>query len=320
MNYDNLIKYQKQVVSLLNNSFHKKRLVHTYLFVGERGTYKKDAALYLASLLLCEKHNACLECDQCKQILSNTNPNVFVVSPDKDVLRKEQILALEREFSLSSNSPRVFIIEEIDKATQASSNSLLKFLEEANENCYGVLLTENINLVLPTIKSRSQIINFLPINRNIIFEELLQNNIDEETSGIISTITTNFDEALNLAKDDNMIKIIDLAKKISVGFEKENVDNIIVMNESGKFLQESNKTYHNYFVDVLITLQNDKIKYLLNKYDQLVAKHFLNDNPPILSMDEEIKILEIVMELKTKIKYNINMDLAYMQMLVEIKR
>jgi DNA polymerase-3 subunit delta' len=320
MSYENLKKYQEQVVKLLTTSFNKKRLVHTYLFTGERGTYKKDAALYFASLLLCEKQNACGECEPCKAILNNTNPNVFVISPENDTIKKDQILALEREFSLSSNSPRVFIIEDIEKATQASANSLLKFLEEANENCYGILLTENINLVLPTIKSRSQIVNFLPLNRKLIYEELLQKQVEDELASVLSTFTTNLDEAFNLSQDEVILKIIKLAKSISQSWENEKTDNIILWNTEGKFMQELSKTYHHYFLDILITLQNDKIKYLLEKDDHMAFKRYLQENPPLLALEDEIKILEIVMALKAKIKYNINMDLAYMQMLINIKR
>ena len=136
-------------MKLINNSFNNDRLVQTYLFHGDKGTLKMDAALYLASLILCEAGGNCGVCDQCKIIERLTNPNVFIVSPDGDSIKKEQIDNLEHEFSLTSDSKRIFIIKDIDKATLASSNSLLKFLESLNENSYGVLLTENINLVIP---------------------------------------------------------------------------------------------------------------------------------------------------------------------------
>ena len=69
---------------------------------------------------------------------------------------------LEKEFTLSNieEGTRVFIINDIDKATAAAANSLLKFLEEMNDGCYGILLTENLSNVLNTIKSRSQIVSF----------------------------------------------------------------------------------------------------------------------------------------------------------------
>ena len=320
MNFDNLKIYQKQVIKLLDNSFKKNRLVHTYLFHGGRGTYKKEAAIYLACLILCEKKTACLECVECQKIITNNNPHVFVVTPDGDSIKKEQILALEREFSLTSSSSRVFIIEDIDKATQASANSLLKFFEEVNENCYGILLTENINLVLPTIKSRSLMVNFLPINKDIIYQQLVSNNINDEISRVVSNFTTNYDEAYALANDEVLLKIITFTKELSLSFENNNLDSIILLNEKGKVIKQENKTYHNYFIDLLITIQNDKIKFLLNKDDNLTFNQFLKDYPPYLSLEEEIKILEIVMALKEKMKYNINMDLAYMQMLIEVKR
>lgn len=319
MFYSKLETYQKQVVKLLDNSFKRNRLVHTYLFHGERGTYKLEAAMYLASLILCETHNACGKCEACQSIINKTNPNVFIISPDNDTIKKEQILALEREFSLTSTSPRIFIIEDIEKATPASANSLLKFLEEANKNCYGVLLTENLHLVLPTIKSRCQIVNFLPINKELIYQELREHNVSEETALVVSNLTTNFDEALNLAQGEVIQDIIAYAKEMSLSFESNHLDSIILLNAKGKMLyQEGSKEYHNLFVDILIMLQNDKIMFLLNQ--NITFKEFLMDSPPLRSLEEELKILEIIMALKTNMKYNINMDLAYMQMLIKIKR
>ena len=51
MDFSNLFTTQPQVVKLINNSFQSNHLVNTYLFYGEKGTLKMDAALYFASLV-----------------------------------------------------------------------------------------------------------------------------------------------------------------------------------------------------------------------------------------------------------------------------
>lgn len=312
-----LQKYQEDVYKLLNNSYKKNRLVHTYLFHGPRGTLKYEASKYLASLILCENHNGCGKCNECINIQKEINTNLFMISPDGQTIKKSQIIDLENEFSLTSDQSRVFIIKDIDKATSASANSLLKFLEETNENCYGILLTENIDNVLLTIKSRSQIVNFRPINRQIIYNDLLENNIDSEIALVISTLTNNLDMALQLANDKVIINIIDLAKKLVLAFEKDN-NSISIIGTEGKFIFHESKEYHKLFFDILINMQNDKIKFILNNDN--IFKQFINEVNIMLSLKTEIKILEILMEINKKIRYNLNMELTYLQMLIEIAR
>ena len=172
MNFDNLKKNQKYVVQLLENSFKEKRLVHLYLFSGVKEALKLDAAFYLASLILCENGGACGKCDECKKIMQFSNPNLYLVSPSGDTIKKEQIEALEHEFGFAIDKPHVFIIQNIEKATPTAANTLLKFLEELHQDCYGILLTDNLSAVIPTIVSRSQVVRFLPVQAASIRDEL----------------------------------------------------------------------------------------------------------------------------------------------------
>ena len=98
MDFTSLFNNQKTVVRLLRNSFDNDRLFHTYLFSGPRGSLTLDAAIYLASLILCDKGGACGSCEECVNIDKWSNEHLFIVSPDGDSIKKEQIEALEHEF------------------------------------------------------------------------------------------------------------------------------------------------------------------------------------------------------------------------------
>ncbi|HHU56443.1 MAG TPA: hypothetical protein GXZ48_07135 [Acholeplasmataceae bacterium] len=300
--FSRLQNLQSEVYHLLKNSYKKSRLVHTYLFSGEPGTLKSEASKFLASLLLCENKDACGKCKECKSILDETSSKIFTIVPDGQSIKKQQILDLEREFSLTSNDVRIFIIHDIDKATSASANSLLKFLEEANENCYGILLTENIDNVIPTIRSRCQVIYFKPINREFVYNKLLEKKVNKDLAKTISLLTYNIDEALKLAEDELFQNVYKLAKKLSDNLNTNKA--ITIMGTEGKFLFRESKEYNEYFLDILIAMQNYKVKMKINSNE----------------INKEIKILEIMMELKKKIRYNLNMELAYLQMLIEIAR
>ena len=83
-----------------------------------------------------------MKCEVCHQILNNEHLNVYVISSDSKVIKKEQIVGLQEEFSKTSNvsGPRIYIIIDADKMNQNSQNSLLKFIEEPEEGIYGIFM------------------------------------------------------------------------------------------------------------------------------------------------------------------------------------
>jgi len=302
MEDNKVLDYQLDIKKFLEKSYKKNRLSNVYLFCGDRGSFKHEMALYLANLILEED--------------GKNNQNFFEVFPENEVIKKEQIANLTKEFSLTSQSKRVFIINDIDKTNLSSSNSLLKFFEEINENIYGVLLTENVNNVLPTIVSRAQVVHFPPIDNHVFIKILTENGVELEMATYLSIITRIYDQAIALTKDKVFLEIIAVAKKIVANFSVPDYAVITLIKEAPNLLTENSKTYHNYFLDILIKLQYDKIKCLLgNKSD--VAFEFFDLSDFVL--EKEIKILEIMMELKTRIKYNINMNLAYFDMLIKVR-
>lgn len=318
MDFNNLFTNQPNIVKMLNKCFNNNRLSQVYLFHGERGTLKMDAALYLASLVLCEAGGNCGTCDQCKKIEKLINPNIFIISPDGETIKKEQIQTLEHEFSLASDYKRVFIIRDIDKATPASSNSLLKFLESLNDDSYGILLTENINAVIPTIKSRCINVHFVPKNRNIISEELIKRGVDGDLSRSISVLTNNTSEALEMRNDIILQQLVNVVKQIGIDIEDEEKNISLSFVENGSILKQIEKKYHHYFLDLLIHIQNDKLKKLLCINDGIIFEDTLEIYNINLSRKKQVKILEILLNYKEKINYNINFELMYTSMMIEI--
>ncbi len=316
MDFSNLLNNQKTVVKLIENSFKNDRLFHTYIFSGPRGSLKMDAAFYLASLVLCDDGGSCGKCDECIKIEKWANPHLYLVSPDGDSIKKEQIEALEHEYGFASDHTRVFIIQNIDKATLTASNTLLKFLEELGENCYGVLLTENLNKVIPTIKSRCQIVNFLPISSDVVCDDLMKKGYDEERSKIISSLTNNRSLGIRYAKDKDIDKIINLVSLISAKFE-EGDSGYIEFLSKGSFLNNLDRDKNRMFLDLLIRNQNDKINILINRKDNIIFKGLEFTNI-MLDKEAEIKILEAILKFRERIDSNANLDIIYTQMFVEI--
>jgi DNA polymerase III delta prime subunit len=94
------------------------------------------------------------------EISVDNNPDVFFVSPEGLLITKNQIRNLQESIINTSqiHNKKVYIISECEKLNAYAANSLLKTLEEPREEIYAFLITENINKVISTIKSRCQVL------------------------------------------------------------------------------------------------------------------------------------------------------------------
>lgn len=332
MDFSFLLKTQSRVVKVIQNGIKKNRTAQVYLFDGAKGTPKMQAAMYLSSLLLCDNHNACGVCLNCKRLEEGVHPRLFIVEPSKSEgvgslpsIKKEQIAQLEKEFNFSSieKGPRIFIINDIDRATLSGANTLLKFLEEMKEDCYGILLTENLASVLSTIKSRSQVITFDKIDKQTLQDIYLSKGIEPELARIISNITNNSQEGIELAKSEDLRNLIVLVKKITQSFLNDQSP-ILLFNEEGKFLINNNdKALHQMFLDLLITITNDRLYYILGKRDEMVFKETIEEMDDLgfdvrgFGYKETFKQLEVMLEFKERLNFNVNLELMYYDLFIK---
>ena len=316
MNFDNLKKNQKFVVQLLENSFKEERLVHLYLFSGVKEALKLDAAFYLASLILCDDGGACGKCDECKKIMQFANPNLYLVSPDGDTIKKEQIEELEHEFGFAIEKPHVFIIQNIEKATLTAANTLLKFLEELHSNCYGILLTDNISAVIPTIVSRSQVVRFLPVQASSIRDQLARRGINIEKASVIANLTADINKAFELAKDKNIDFLINFA--ISVGFDFENGNGYLSFIKRKKEFDKLDKQYYIYFIEILMMIQKDKIDRLLYRKGTYIFEETIESCNILKTKDEEVHILEVLLKYRDRLESNANPDMIFTGMFISL--
>ncbi|MDD4063169.1 MAG: hypothetical protein PHQ79_02015 [Bacilli bacterium] len=323
MNFEILKKNQPKVIKLLENSFMKNRLVHTYLFEGPSGTNKVEAAFYLACLLFCENsEKPCLKCKNCQMILNKTHPSVFYITPETEVIKKQQIESLIHEFSLTAlvEGKRVFIIDGIEKANIFAANSILKFLEEMHENDYGILISENLSSILPTIRSRSQIINFHKTSEGDVVKELVSENVDEQLARVIVKLTNSVSEGLELANDKLFTYVYDLAIKIiKTIILKEDFPLIVLNREGNELLREKEKKYHHYFLNMLVLFNNDMLYFSLGNRDKIVFYEVIDEYKARIEIINEkiIKNIEYIMEMKERINSNVNLDLLYTDLFIE---
>jgi len=157
---------QEVAYSLLINSIKKNKLSHAYLFNSNNNDNVMDFVLAFIKTILCDDCctttcEKCKNCNRCIRIDNNNYPEIKVIESDSFVIKKEQLLELQSEFSRSSIEGKylIYIIKDCEKMNKQAANSILKFLEEPVDGIIAILITSNISKVLETISSRCQIIN-----------------------------------------------------------------------------------------------------------------------------------------------------------------
>ena len=192
-----------RVKKILRSALQKHRVPNSLLFCGPEGVGKTAMAMTLAKALNCKagRDDACEECESCKAIEAGRFPDVLRIVPDKDVIKIEQMRFVKQMAHLKpfSASKRVFVIEQAEKMSAESANSLLKILEEPPLFTHIILITSNPFLILPTIRSRCQVLGFSSIGREEIERILAEKGFPGEQAKVLSIIAGgNLDLAMGM--------------------------------------------------------------------------------------------------------------------------
>jgi DNA polymerase-3 subunit delta' len=152
----------KRQIKILSQVLKKKTVSHAYLFVGPKFVGKTTIARKFAQALLCESQNACGECKQCKMVNQDTNPDLFTIGSNREELTVDAIRQFCYKISLKSFSAKykIAIIENAQALKDSAANAILKTLEEPSLNTVIILISSNLQSILQTIRSRSQVISF----------------------------------------------------------------------------------------------------------------------------------------------------------------
>lgn len=163
---------QERAKAQLRSALTSRKIAHAYLFAGPSGSGRREMAQAFAQAIFCERGgaDACGECLSCRKVMHGNHPDLHVIAPDGASVKIEQIRALQRELSYRSAGAgyKVYIIEASETMTTQAANSLLKFLEEPPAPVVAILLAPSAQAVLPTILSRSQLIAFVPGDREAL--------------------------------------------------------------------------------------------------------------------------------------------------------
>ncbi|MDO4467562.1 MAG: hypothetical protein Q4C49_11265 [Bacillota bacterium] len=332
MNKERFKRSQPIVYRVLSNALTKNRLAHAYLFVGNKGSKKEEAALLFSQSMVCEHTDAdgfaCQICDRCKRMENRESLDFIWISKEtqmdlirkkqkKDafkelsqkkekkeekvptVIKKEAITALQETFSQTGqeqSNKRIYVIEQYDLISTSASNSLLKFIEEPQEGIYGILTTEEKSNVLPTIQSRCQIIGFKPESYQERMEELMDITTEENAEMLIQNGYT-----FNLAQEWVENEEFEIIKNAAKEYLEECADHAAILKMQQLFAGKS------------IYLNKDYIRILLEW-----LLFFVKNNKVDLKKSQRVQIQTILVEsmdtLRSPVDLGLFLDKIYNQL------
>lgn len=199
---------QKDLMDNFLRVIKQNELSHSYLFSGEEGVGKLSLALFITMRMFCQNLTSesmpCGECDECRRITDLQHPDVIVIKPDGLSIKVDQIRYLKSEFSKSGleGNQKFFIICDAEKMTTGAANSLLKFIEEPMGNVVSFLLTTNRNLILPTIISRTQIVELNSLSRSDFEAELAKLSVTPSQYKLLSRLTNRISTVQEWQEDE----------------------------------------------------------------------------------------------------------------------
>lgn len=184
---------QVKAKALLGKALMVDRIPHAYLFRGPDGVGKKLFAHALAASLNCRRRNgldSCGVCRSCKKFKAGSHPDFVSISPEKGVIKIDQIRELSKGLSYPpyESQYRVVVLEDVQTMRREAANSLLKTLEEPPAGNLLVLTAESSQEVLQTLVSRCQVVPFVSLSVEETSNILLSHGIDASDAGLLARL------------------------------------------------------------------------------------------------------------------------------------
>lgn len=309
-----LLKEKQNVVyNILNNSLENNKLAHAYLFSGISGSLQNEAAYLLAQSLVCLNNTwACNTCSNCLRVKNDQYSDFIILDGSDHLIKKSEVIELQNRFSLTAleqASAKIFLIKAAHNMTVSAANSLLKFLEEPSYNVCGILISDDLEQILPTIKSRCTELNFNALSYLDNYNMAIQAGIAPLDAYYYSKVVNKYLEINTFLDDESYI----LFKEIFEGFLNTFIKNpnkalLIIQNDLVKL---SNKSLVNevskMLMDMLIVFFND----VMSNID---VDAYYNDMCIKYRQINYLSLLEIVLEIKNTMANHISLALLFDQM------
>ncbi|SKC83746.1 DNA polymerase III subunit [Maledivibacter halophilus] len=323
MGFDKVIGHEK-IISFLKNAINSNRLSHAYVFEGQKGVGKKITGVEFAKAINCKNESlGCETCSSCVKINNNNHPDISIIKSDGKSIKNKQIEEFQNDILLRpyESDKKVFIIEDAHTMTISAQNRLLKILEDPPKYGIIILIVENSYSLIPTIRSRSQIIKFNRIPKKLIEEYLKKNyNIRDNDLSIATRFSDgSIGKAMNLYKSEEFKSrreiTIDIIDEVISGDKLKLLEYVDFFEKNKEYISEILDFFIIWFRDLLLLSETGEEEHLLNIDKIDILRLHANKLPS----ENFCEFIEIVEKIRKNIDANVNFSLSIETMLLNLQ-
>lgn len=326
MSFQN-IRGQENIKEILKDSVVSGRVGHAYMFCGSEGIGKFTVARSFANMIMCGDSSCGDSCDACKACLLNkndSNPDLKIIDiPEKKTsIGVEPIRQMQEDVltaPLYSNK-KVYIIRHAEALSTAAQNVLLKTLEEPPVYVVIILLCSNISLILDTVKSRVNRLDFARYTDEEIRLALNDRLLDPGDDKVVFSYADGIiGRAISYFQDEEINEVRDKLLEVVSGLHREGAEfRINSTNYASK--QKDYKeflffTLMSFYRDIAMLARYGKYAELQNP-KQMTA---LNEVAGRVGYYKAVKCLEIINKTWLRIRQNTNYELALGNMFIKLQ-
>ena len=305
--YFEKIRGQRFAKKYLSNSIKSNMISHAYMFEGPSGVGKNTMARELATTLL-EMEN-----------LFNS-PDYIEITPDGNSIKIAQIRKLQSDILVKPyKSYKIYVIDEAQKMTVEAQNALLKTLEEPPKYAIIILITNNKESLLDTIKSRCEIIKFTPIPLVEVADYLTQTGVDKNRASLLANFSRgSMQKAIELSESEDFhIMRDEVQKYVETFLTGSMLDIMDIQSSIEKYKDNITNVLDllvNYFRDIMMVKENVDSSMIIN-LDRLV---FIKNMSTKITYSQLSKIIDIIEETKNKLRSNCYFNISIQVMTLNI--
>ncbi|ACB83637.1 DNA polymerase III subunit delta' [Natranaerobius thermophilus] len=303
--FDKFIGQEKIVKNLLRQ-LTSGNTGHAYMFVGPEGQGKGSLARIFAAGLLCESvdenSGPCGICYSCSKLKKSIHPDLVTIGSESKSIKIEEVRKVKQyiNYRPTDSKKKIYLIESAENMTREGANSILKMLEEPPEYVVFLLTVNELERMLPTVISRCQIHQFLPLTEEQLYKALSNRThaSQEQLELAVSLSGGMIGRGLAILQDESYYDMIKKAHSFVEKFEKLTLPELLDWAEKIDSMDNCEE-----FLELL----------------NIVFKQKLSENQTSDSINKLARIMEIILETKGQLLTNVNRLLALEAMMVKIK-
>lgn len=326
MDFKGIVGHE-DIIRHFKSSIEMDKISHAYIINGEVASGKKMLAKAFATTLQCEQGGTdpCNTCQSCKQAESGNHPDIITVTHEKpNIISVDEI----REQVLDSicikpykSKYKIYIIPDAQMMNTQAQNALLKTIEEPPEYGILLLLTSNLDKMLPTVLSRCMVLNTKPVRERDMLEYLQKEMglTEDKAYFCLDFAQGNLGKAIKLATNDEYVQVVDSVVSVLKNIQNLDVDDLATAVSHIERFKMSMDDY----MDLMMMWYRDALMFkVTGNIDKLLFKgeySSLKKQAGLLSYKAIEDKIDAIARAKKRLDVNANFDVTMELLLLTLK-